>query len=307
MAGRRIAVPARIQRVVTLGSIPVINSLVFTMGEGRRIVNGLADFGKPHWKYQTVFAPHIAGQPTLQQPNREPNLEALLRAQPDVVLTMNRESLERLAALNIPTIFLAWREADDAKACMKLLGELFDKAEVAQRYGRWFDGMLGRVQEGLRGVPGEQRPRVLYLQPENLTQPRLIAEWWIPAGGGVSVTSDGRKTESRSFTLEQVLSWDPDHLIIGSLEGLQRVKQDRAFASLKAVKSGQLHLVPVGSHTWSNRTAEQPLAVLWAAKTFHPKRFESINLGNETRQFYRDFFGYIVSESELAEILSGTL
>ena len=81
MAGRKVVLPGRIERVVTLGSLPVINSFVFTMGEGRRIVNGLADFNKPHWKYQTVFAPQLAGQPTMQQPNREPNLEALLAAQ----------------------------------------------------------------------------------------------------------------------------------------------------------------------------------------------------------------------------------
>ncbi len=52
MAQRRVGLPARIERVVTLGSLPVLNSFVFTLGEGRRIVNGLADFAKPHWKYQ---------------------------------------------------------------------------------------------------------------------------------------------------------------------------------------------------------------------------------------------------------------
>jgi iron complex transport system substrate-binding protein len=307
MAGRRVTLPARIERVVTLGSLPVINSFVFTMGEGRRIVNGLADFARPHWKYQTVFAPQMAGQPTLQQPNREPNLEAMLRARPDVVLTMHRDSLDRMAALGIPVVHLAWREPEDVKACMTLLGQVFGKPEVAQRYERWFDGTLARVQEGLRGVAAGQRPRVLYLQPETLTQPRLIAEWWIPAAGGVSVSDDGRKTESRSFTLEQVLLWNPDILILSSPEAVDRVRKDRAFASLKAVRSGQLHLVPVGAHTWSNRTAEQPLTVLWAAKTFHPARFASVNLAAETRQFYRDYFGHTLGDAGLAEILSGAL
>ncbi len=307
MARRRVALPPRIERVVTLGSLPVINSFVFTLGEGRRIVNGLADFAKPHWKYQLVFAPQLAGQPTLQQPNREPNLEALLAARPDVVLTMHRDSLDRLAALSIPVVYLAWREPEDVKACMALLGQVFGKPEVARRYERWFDATLARVQEGLRGAAVAQRPRVLYLQPETMTQPRLIAEWWIPAAGGVSVSADGRQTESRSFTFEQVLLWNPDILILSSPAALQRVRQERAFASLKAVRSGQLHLVPVGAHTWSNRTAEQPLTVLWAAKTFHPARFSSLNLGHETRQFYRDFFGHNLTEAELAEILSGTV
>jgi iron complex transport system substrate-binding protein len=103
MAGRAVQLPLRIQRVVTLGSLPVLNSFVFTLGEGRTIQNGLADFGRsPHWKYQTVFAPHLARQPAMQQPNREPNLEAILLAAPDVVLTMHRASVDLLKGTGIP-------------------------------------------------------------------------------------------------------------------------------------------------------------------------------------------------------------
>ena len=63
MAQRRVALPARIERVVTLVSLPVLNSFVFTLGEGRRIVNGLADFAKPHWKYpKKGTQPNIDGK-----------------------------------------------------------------------------------------------------------------------------------------------------------------------------------------------------------------------------------------------------
>lgn len=44
MADRRGALPTRIERIVTLGPLPVLDSFVFTMGEGARSVNGLADF-----------------------------------------------------------------------------------------------------------------------------------------------------------------------------------------------------------------------------------------------------------------------
>ena len=50
--------------------------------------------------------------------------------------------------------------------------------------------------------------------PSTLTQPRLIAEWWIPAAGGISVTNDGRTAESKTFSLEQLIAWDPDILIV---------------------------------------------------------------------------------------------
>ncbi len=307
MAGRRVALPAKIERVVTLGSLPVLNSFVYAMGEGRTIVNGLADFARAHWKYQTVFAPNIAGKPVMQQPNREPNVEAIMLARPDVVLTMHRESVEPLASRGLAVIFLAWREPEDVKACMTVLGEVFGKPERAVRYQRYFDDTLARVSAALQPVKPEARPRVLYFQPSTLTQPRLIAEWWIPAAGGISVTDDGRTAESRTFSLEQLLLWDPDILIVTEPKDVALVGADRVFRQLKAVKSGKVHVVPVGAHTWSNRTSEQPRTVLWAAETFHPGRVAGLDLGAETRAFYRGFFDHDLPDAAIAEILSGTL
>jgi iron complex transport system substrate-binding protein len=308
MAGRTVQLPLRIQRVVTLGSLPVLNSFVFTLGEGRTIQNGLADFGRsPHWKYQTVFAPHLARQPAMQQPNREPNLEAILLAAPDVVLTMHRASVDLLKGTGIPTIFLSWREPEDVKACMTLLGDVFGKPEVAARYRRYFDDTLGRVTAALRPVPPSARPRVLYVHPDTLTQPRLIAEWWIPAAGGISVTNDGRSAESRSFTLEQVMHWDPDILIVTEPKDVAALAADPLLKQLRAVRQRRVHVVPVGAHTWANRTAEQPLTVLWAAKTFHPERFPLLDLATETKTFYREFFGHELTPAQLEEILSGRL
>ncbi|MFC5606080.1 ABC transporter substrate-binding protein [Variovorax soli] len=307
MAGREVELPPRIQRVVTLGSLPVLNSFVFTMGESRSIVNGLADFAKPHWKYQTVFAPQLAGQPTMQLPNREPHIEAILQAQPDVVLTLHRDAVDRLAALGLRVVYLAWREPEDVKGCMALMGRVFGKPDVAQAYQQWFEGSLATVRGGLQGLAESQRPRVLYLQPDTLTQPRLIAEWWIPAAGGISVTQDGRRSESRSFSLEQVLAWDPDVMILTTPQAVGLVRSERAFAGLRAVRQGRLHVAPVGAHTWSNRTAEQPLTVMWAAKTFHPQRFAGLDLASQTRDFYAKFFGTRLSDAQVAEILSGEL
>jgi len=307
MAGRNVGLPAKIERVVTLGSLPVINSFVFTMGEGRTLVNGLADFDRPHWKYQTVFAPHLKGLPRMQQPNREPNVEAILLARPDVVLTMHRESVGLLESRGIAVVFLAWREPEDAKACMAILGEVFAKPEVAKRYSAYFDGTLARVSAALAGVAEKDRPRVLYMQPGTLTQPRLIAEWWIPAAGGISVTNDGRTAESKSFTLEQVIAWDPDILIVTDPKDVTLVQTDRVFRELRAVKAGNVHIVPIGAHTWANRTSEQPLTVLWAAKTFHPARFAALDMAAETDRFYREFFGHALAKPEIDEILSGAL
>jgi iron complex transport system substrate-binding protein len=308
MAGRAVQIPDRIMKVVTLGSLPVLNSFVFTMGEARTIINGLADFGRnPHWKYQTVFAPHLATLPTMQHTNREPQLEAILLARPDVVLTMHRASVDLLEQNRVATVFLAWREPEDVKTCMTLLGEVFGKPAVAVRYRQYFDDALARVSARLRHVPAAAQPKVLYFNPATLTQPRLIAEWWIPAAGGISVTRDGRTTESRTLALEQVILWDPDILIVTAPADVQRVYTDSTFRQLKATQRQRVYVAPVGAHTWANRTAEQPLTVLWAAKLFHPELFADVDVPAEVKAFYGEFFGHDLTDTQVAEILSGTL
>ena len=84
MAQRAVILPVQIRKVATIGSVPVINSLMFAMGAGDMIVNGLPEpFARQQrWKYQTVFAPTMANKPQLQGPDRAPDIEALLTVEP---------------------------------------------------------------------------------------------------------------------------------------------------------------------------------------------------------------------------------
>ncbi|MBW7900963.1 MAG: ABC transporter substrate-binding protein [Rhodocyclaceae bacterium] len=304
MAGDPVAVPLRIERIATLGSVPVLNSLVFAVGAGPLLVNGLPEFArKPRWGYQTVFAPHLAALPPLQGADYAPNMEALIRAAPDVVLTMERAGAQRLRRAGIPALYLSWRQPEDAKAAVRLLGELLGRQAAAERYAAAFDATLAAVETALRGV--SERPRVLFLNPSRMSTPLLIAEWWIRAAGGDSVTDDGRIVESRGITIEQVLAWDPDILVVASREEAAAVRAEPRFAALRAVRAGRMLVTPCGAHPWGHRTAEQPLTVLWAAQHFHPARFGDVDLVAEMQRFYRDLFGSELTAAQAREILDG--
>lgn len=305
MAGDQIALPIRVERIATVGPVPVLNSLVFAVGEGPRIINGLGRFAKMRrWNYQTVFAPHLSGQPSLQNVDYTPNLESLLQLAPDAVLTMDRASAQTLRHAGLAAFYLAWRQPEDVKEAVRLIGRILDKPQAAERYATRFDAILTGVVTRLRqGAPA--RPRVLYFSPTTLTQPHLVAEWWIRVAGGDSVTDNGRSIESHSFSMEQLLAWDPDILIVSSYEDAEAVRREPRFAALKAVRAGRVLVAPCGAHTWGNRTSEQPLTVLWAAKNFHPKLFANVDLVAETRRFYQDIFGVTLSTAQVGEILAG--
>ncbi len=305
MAGRQVALPAQINKIATIGAVPVINSLVFAFGDGDKIVNGLPDFArKPQWKYQTIFDPRIANEPQLQDANNAPNIEEVLKAAPDVVLTLDRPTVDTLGQRGIPAIYLAW-QTDNLKQAMTILGQVLNKPAQADAYTKYFDTTLARVNNVIGTVPMESRPKVLYVNLKTLSQPQLIGEWWIRQAGGISVTDNGRMTESITFSAEQVLAWNPDIVIVSDPADVEGIKADPRFKTLKAVMSGKVYLAPIGAHLWANRTIEQPLGVLWAAKLFYPERFTDVDLTGETKSFYHTFFGFDLSDAQVAEILSG--
>lgn len=303
MSGMPVEVPARIERVVTLGATPVLNSLVFAVGGGPHIVNGLPEFAaQPRWSSQYLFAPQLAGRPSLANTDRTPNLEALLAASPDLILTMDRRSAQTLRRVGLPAFQLSWADPDEVKTAIALLGELFGNPGAAQRYAMRFDRTVGEVERLLRQAK-PPRPRVLYFNPRMLSRPHPIADWWIQAGGGTSVTAG--LPGNGTFNLETLLAWDPDILIVSTPEEVAGVLTDPRFSRLKAVRARRVLVTPCGAHIWGNRTAEQPLTVLWAAKQFHPDTFAGIDLVERTRSFYRDLFGTQLTRMQVAEILAG--
>lgn len=305
MAGRTVKVPDKIARVGTIGPVPVLNSFVFAMGEAGSIVNNLPpNLGGPRWRFQYVVAPGLANHPVIQT-GQGPNIEGVIEASPDVVLTMDRTTIDLLERTHIPTLYLSWQKPGDVKAVMHLLGELYGKQDVADAYNRYFDETIGRVGSRVDGLRDDQRPRVLYADIRRLTQPHKIAEWWIAKAGGRSVTDDGRIGEAFNFSIEQVLAWNPEVIIVTAEPEIADAYADARLANVSAIKNRRVYAIPMGVHVWGNRTVEQPLTVLWAAKVFHPDLFADIAIDDEIRAFYGRFFRANLSRDDVGAILAG--
>ena len=308
MAGRTVTLPDQINRVATMGPVPVINSFIFAVGERDKIVNGLPDFArKPRWKYQTVLAPMIADKPIMQNADYQAIIEEVLKANPDVVFCMWPTEYEILEQNRISAIHMDWREPEEIKKSVQLVAEVFNKSDKAEEYIEYFDETLKRVEEVVSRIPEEKRLKVLYFNPKTLTQPHEIAEWWIALAGGKSVTKNEWKAERLTFSIEQLLKWDPDVMIVTESKFIDQVYKEGRYSKVKAVADKKVYASPVGAHVWCNRCIEQPLTVLWAAKTFYPEEFKDLDLEKEVQNFYKKFFDYQLSEQETQEILSGNI
>lgn len=305
MTGRTVTVPDTVETVITIGSVPVLNSFVEASGNGKKIVSGLPErFAKSgRWAFQYVFAPQIKNAPDLQDNEYAPALEQILVLHPDVALTFDQATTDTLSSNGVPTVMLKVQDPDQAKDAVALVGTLLGTPEAGPRYAAFFDETLASVSEKLKAVPEDARPRALYISPKNMSQPHLIAEWWMKAGGARSVTDDGRTTETLTLTTEMVLGADPDVVIVADPKDVEALKADANLSQLRAVKEGRILVTPIGAHVWGNRTSEQPLTVLWMATQLYPDLFTENDLRKTVHGYYRDFFGVDLTDDQVSTIL----
>jgi len=309
MAKRSVVLPKEVRRIATVGSVPVLNGYLFALGAGEHIINGLpARFSSSgRWKLHNAIAPHLAVRPVLQgQVNSEISIENLVRHAPDVVLTMDLQQVRVLEKARVPVLYLEWGSLSDIHANMRLLGCALGRMEQSEAYLRYFDDTMQRMGRILDRIPKDARPTVLYFNPQSMNTPLLIANWWIAQAGGYSATADMSRTGNAHYSHERVLLWNPDVFIVSSPQQREAVYQDERFSKIKAVRNKRVFVTPMGAHTWGQRTVEQPLTLLWAAKNFHPEYFSHIDMEEEIRSFYRRFFNYGPSDEEIRTMLDGS-
>ncbi|MEK5036754.1 ABC transporter substrate-binding protein [Sporosarcina sp. FSL K6-3457] len=307
MAGRKVTLSTNIEKVVLVGSVPVLSSFLLAVGEGDKIVSGLPEsFAKQNrWEYLPKFAPNLASKPKMQTESSDPNIEEILKADPDVIFTMSEDMISTFENNNLRVVFLSWKEPEDVKKTIKLVGEIFNKQEKAQEYTEYFDNSIEKVTSIVKDLSEEEKVKVLNMNVKNLSQPHAIAEWWIKQAGGLSVTEDGSNLETQNFSIEQFLDWDPEVLIVSNPSDIVELNTDGRYKNITAVKDQRIYSTPLGAHIWANRTSEQPLMVMFAAKQFYPELFKDLDVVQEMIDFYGKFYGYTLTKEEAEEILAG--
>lgn len=300
MANRTVNIDDKITRVATVGSIPVINSFIFAIAKGDTIVSGLNFAKKETWKYQQIFQPTLTNNMEIQGLSREILIEPMVQLNPQIIFTMDKASVELLEKNGFKVVFLSWKDAEDIKQVISLMGEIYNVSDKSERYVKYFENTMDKIT---KNIEVSKQPKVLFADLSTLTTPHLIAEWWIEKAGGISVTNNGRTNEKYPFTQEDIIAWNPDILIVETPKDLKLAYDDNRFSTINAVKNKQVYVAPLVAHKWSNRTSELPLMVIWAANIFHKDIKKEFPIEEEMKSFYKSFYNYAMSDKETDEIL----
>lgn len=305
-AGRRVALPPRVERLATPGIS--LASLALVLGAAPRLVGVAGEVRANPWL--TRIFPSLAHIP-IPFSGAGLNGESLLAQKPDLVLLWGDHDprLRQLEGLGMPVFCLRYTVPAALQEAAMLLGAVLggEGPQRARRFVAYYRANLEKVAAGLTGLAEGRRPRVYYASMDPLhTEGRAsLVDAWISAAGGVNVAARAGIAGDRPVGMEEVLTWNPQIIVVREPRHRLAMLADSRWRGVAAVRNGRVLVNPKGVNAWCTRGAEAALQVLWAAKMFHPERFPGLEVAGEGAAFYREFYGYALNREELGRMLAG--
>jgi iron complex transport system substrate-binding protein len=315
MAGCQVAIPETVSRIAV--ATFNYNEIIASLGAAGKIVaTPVKASGRP-WLYR--LNPSMVASVKSIIMYGSINYEDLLKAKPQVIfMGVDKKTADKMAALGIVPVQLSFTDYEGLKKCVALIGGVIGGASAAraEAYNAYLDAKIGYVGARTAGLKDGDKPKVLHL---GSYRPALTADGsgtivdaWIRLAGGLNA-ADGVKGNIQQVSPEQILSWNPDVVVIGrviSNDGISESKADEladfpGFERLPAIRGKRVFVNPDGCFSWDRYCSEAALQLLWAAKTLHPELFADLDLEKETRDFFKAFMDYALSSDEAERMLTG--
>lgn len=313
--GTELSVPVNVERIGAIYG-PSYEALVALGAEDKIVVCADVQFKNFPWA-QKIFK-HISKLPYLKNVHSSVNLEELESYAPDLVYTFNRPNeLKQLNAAGISNIGgLTTSTLSDTKDQLMVYAEAIgeDAKERAQKYADYFDKKLKMVTDITDQIPKEDKPTVYYAGIDMLTTYGKYSDLSqvITAAGGISVTSELQAGNHTQINFEQLAEWNPDCIFIdhGGMNEKDTVSEimdgtykNKKYSAINAVKNQKIYLTPSGVFYW-DMGLQKILLVMYMAKILHPEEFASLDMNQELRDFYSQFYDYNLTKDEANDILN---
>jgi iron complex transport system substrate-binding protein len=323
MAGRQLTIPATIRSVYSTS--PMGDILMYTLAPQRAAgvsVRRSAD-------EQRFLLDSYAALPVLggwYGKDTTGNPEVIIKAKPDIVLSMGQHANLDLSAverrqsqLGLPVVMVGG-ELTRLDLIYRFVGALIGEEERAEVLASYCRRTLDEVGAAVATIPREERLRVYYAEGLNglETDPQGSEHSEVlELAGGINaavvplVRGFGRATVS----FEQLLVWNPQRIIVALDRGYAdgagnyaRVTTDPSWSTVDAVRNGKVYQIPSLPNGWFDRppSANRVIGLIWLTNLLYPEYYP-IDIRAKTREFYTLFYHKTLNDAELAEVLANAL
>ena len=246
--------------------------------------------------------PGLDSLPTTTRENA--NAEEVASIAPSVVLVDVPDIISTLRGIGIPTAYLTVISPETLIQAVKLVGDIIggEAVDKAAAFGAYYQDLIDSTTALTKDLTEDERPLVYYGRIEGGTAGRnSIPDFWIQASGGVNLASKlGQEGSRASVSDEELFANDPDIIITETPELAEIFRTSEKYAALSAVANGRVYCNPAG---WGMGSMESALQLVWAPSIIQPELFADNDTEAATREYYQNFYGYTLSDSELSAIV----
>jgi iron complex transport system substrate-binding protein len=328
MAGDKVAVPDEVTRIAEQFPAHTVTDIMLGVG-GKldAIPQNVSTI-----PFLKAVDPGIVKVPQLFAADGSFNIEQLLSLKTSVVsATGGGSTLAPFKSSGLPAVDMTFSTLSQLPKSITLAGAVYGGSAVAKAkaFDTYFDANRQLVTSRTASLPASAKPSVLHIASYENGQlivdgPGTVMDGWIKAAGGtdaaapLAIGGSSKGYSHVTITAEQLLQWNPDVIDIETPGGDQGLASSYGasvaaaltklpgWSSLKAVKDHTVYINPQGMYPWDRFTPEDALQLLWIAKVLHPSLFTDINLRAEAANFYKTFFNYTPSATQLDQILQTT-
>lgn len=249
------------------------------------------------------------------------NIEEIIKVHPDVIfsITTKDDSQKDLAdkvqkQTGIPVIMVD-SSLEKLDSMYETIGGIMDEKTRAKELGDYCAKTVSDIKAIKEKIPEDKRVKVYYAEgPKGLeTDPEgSFHTEVLSLVGGVNVAKvqmQGGFGRS-SVSMEQLLSWNPDVIIVGYDKDAKAgffndIYKDSNWKSIKAIKEKKVYSIPNRPFDWFDRppSVNRIIGVKWLSNLLYPE-YVKLNIEDEVKNFYEKFYHKELSSQEVKELLA---
>ena len=311
LAGTEVEIPKTVEKVIVTWASG--HELVVMLGGAERLQFCLEELKSSKFEWLQVIEPEIMSVPTLERSNL--NVEWYLAQSPELIISSKETEVAQLREAGLTTVYMPMSTIENLQDAITLLGEILgDEAKTkAQKYNEYFDKSFSDVSAVISQMQENELKSTYLLDAQNSSHAErthgknTVYIEFLEKGGAKTVFPD-LSGVYKDVTAEALLLANPEYILIGGMnqkEAYDLLVAREDLSSLDAIKNGKVYRIPQGAYQFDRTSAELAIYPTFVAKTLYPERFASVDLGATVKSFYKEFFDFELSDSQVSAILAG--
>ncbi|MFW6126191.1 MAG: ABC transporter substrate-binding protein [Chloroflexota bacterium] len=281
-AGREVAVPIHVDRVVSL--VTGITGILYEIDAGGKIVGvtKAQPYPTPYYYPQSDKLPDVGSIANI-------NVEQVMSLEPDIVFTTEFfvKQAQSLVERDITVVAIRTGSLKDLVWNVKFIGSIVGQRAEAEELGQDMESTLDMIGDRTADLAREDRPDVYVEGSQQITYGAMTyCTESILKAGGVNIYGQS-PIKMPQTNIEYVVEQNPDVVLLFEVakdkeqfvdkaeEHIQEVKNRPGWETIGAVRQSRICVI---ENRYLNFGPDHPKSVVAMAKFFHPDLFSDISM-----------------------------